>query len=44
MATSFEHKGHHQAILQKLRKAGTVGRVQNLHLYGIPFTFILMYY
>jgi hypothetical protein len=29
MASSFGHNGHHQAISQKLKKAGTVHIVQN---------------
>ena len=43
MVTSFDHNGHHQAISQKLRKAGTL-ESKIVNLYGNPFTLILIYY
>jgi hypothetical protein len=39
MATSFGHNGHHQAISQKLIKAGKYSaKIANLN--GIQFVFI----
>jgi hypothetical protein len=42
MATSFGHIGHHQAISQKLTKAGTHSATPSISDM-IPFAFILMY-
>jgi len=41
MATSFDHNGHHQAISQELKTAGTYSAKSSV--YVIPFTFILMF-
>jgi len=42
MATSFGHNGHHQAISQKLKKAGTYS-AKIVKLCGMSFTFMLIF-
>jgi hypothetical protein len=41
MATSSGHNSHHQAIAQKLTKAGTYSA--NVKLYEISLTFVLTF-
>jgi len=45
MATSFGHNGHHQAISQKLKKAGTYSaNYININVDGIPHVLTILHY
>ena len=44
MATSFGHNGHHQAISQKLKKAGTfTANYVNINVNGIPYVLTILH-